>query len=294
MSINGFIPLNKPLGFSSQQAVSRVKKFTGSKRAGHTGTLDPLATGLLLVAIGKATRLCQYFLDGDKGYRAEIKFGAATDTGDREGRVIDTARDFYFSRQEIAAVLAKFQGSIEQRPPAASALKLNGQRAYTLFRQGLAPEMPVRQVQIKSLCILCPADISDANPIMTIDVLCSKGTYIRSLAMDIGAALGCPAHLAGLVRTRISQINLSQAATFADLEGDYKPWLLDMAVAVEKMPKLQVEGKERKFFLQGRELAAAGFAGEIAVFSGTRLLGIAWASQDIIKPVKVLVQEQEL
>ncbi len=294
MSINGFIPLNKPLGLSSQQAVSRVKKITGSKRAGHTGTLDPLATGLLLVAMGKATRLCQYFLDGDKGYRAEIQFGSATDTGDREGRVIDTAADFYFSREEIAAALAKFQGLIQQRPPAASALKINGQRAFTLFRQGLAPEMPMRQVEIKSLRNLCPADISEQNPILTLDVLCSKGTYIRSLARDIGAALGCPAHLAGLVRTRISQITLSQAATFADLEEDYQPWLQDMAVAVKKMPKLQVEGRERTFFLQGRELTATGFAGEIAVFSGPRLLGIAQASEHIIKPVKVLVQEQEL
>lgn len=294
MSINGFIPLNKPLGISSQQAVSRVKKITGSKRAGHTGTLDPLADGLLLVAVGRATRLCQYFLDGDKGYRAEIKFGSATDTGDREGRVIDTVGDFYFSRDEITAVLAKFQGWIEQRPPAASALKINGQRAFTLFRQGLAPEMPLRRVEIKSLRCLALADISEQNPLLTIEVLCSKGTYIRSLARDIGDALGCPAHLAGLTRTRISQINLSQAATFADLEEDYQPWLLDMAVAVEKMPRLQVEDQERKFFLQGRELTAAGFAGEVAVFSGSNLLGIALASENIIKPVKVLVQEQEL
>jgi tRNA pseudouridine55 synthase len=293
VSINGFIPLNKPPGISSQQAVSRVKRITGCKKAGHTGTLDPLATGLLLVAVGRATRLCQYFLEGDKGYRAEIQFGAATDTGDREGRVIGTAQNFSFSSEQIAAVLAQFQGLIDQVPPAASALKIDGQRAFNLFRQGQTPEMPVRQVYIKSIAMLQDTGVDDANPILRIDVLCSKGTYIRSLAGDIGVALGCPAHLAALTRTQISQISLSQAATFADLERNYSPWLLDMAIAVDKLPKLQVGGENRQFFLQGRQLAANGYEGEVAVFSGSSLLGIARADNNIIKPVKVLVQEQE-
>jgi len=291
VSINAFLPLNKPAGLSSQQAVSKVKKITGVKKAGHTGTLDPMATGLLLVALGKATRLCQYFLEGAKGYRAEIRFGAATDTGDSEGEVIETASNFYFSLSEIAAVLSRFQGWIQQRPPAASALKIGGKRAYTLFRQGVSPEMPLRKVQIISLENLFPGDISDANPILTVDVLCSKGTYIRSLARDIGEALGCPAHLASLLRTRMSHIDLSQAATFADLEEDFSPWLLDMAVAVENLPKLQVEGKERMFFLQGRSIAAHCPPGEVAVFSGGSLLGIGYASNNLIRPVKVLVQE---
>lgn len=293
MSIDGFIPLNKPAGISSQQAVSRVKRITGCKKAGHTGTLDPLATGLLLVAVGRATRLCQYFLDGDKGYRAEIQFGAATDTGDREGRVICTDQNFNFSNEQIAAVLAEFHGLIDQVPPAASALKINGQRAFNLFRLGQTPEMPVRQVYIKSIAMLQDTGIDDANPILSIEVLCSKGTYIRSLARDIGVALGCSAHLAALTRTHISQISLSQAATFADLEKNYSPWLLDMAIAVDKLPRLQVEGENRSFFLQGRQLTASGYEGEVAVFSGTRLLGIAMAYDNIIKPVKVLVQEQE-
>lgn len=291
MSIDGFIPLNKPAGISSQQAVSRVKRITSCKKAGHTGTLDPLATGLLLVAVGRATRLCQYFLDGDKGYRAEIQFGAATDTGDREGKVIGTAHNFSFSCEQIAAVLAEFHGLIEQVPPAASALKINGQRAFNLFRQGQTPVMPVRQVYIKSIAMLQTTGIDDANPILSIGVVCSKGTYIRSLARDIGIALGCPAHLAALMRTQISQISLSQAATFSDLEKNYSPWLLDMAVAVDKLPKLQVEGENRLYFLQGRQLAARGYEGEVAVFSGSSLLGIARADNNIIKPVKVLVQE---
>lgn len=291
MSINAFLPLNKPAGLSSQQAVSKVKKITGVKKAGHTGTLDPMATGLLLVALGKATRLCQYFLDGVKGYRAEIRFGIATDTDDREGKVIETASDFNLGLVDITAALSRFQGWIQQRPPAASALKIGGQRAYTLFRQGMSPEMPLRDVEIISLDNIFPGDISDASPILTIDVLCSKGTYIRSLARDIGEALGCPAHLASLVRTRISHINLCQAASFSELEEDFTPWLLDMAVAVEKLPKIQVEDRERKFFLQGRSISAQCSPGEVAVFAGDLLLGIGYARDNLIKPLKVLVQE---
>jgi tRNA pseudouridine55 synthase len=289
--VNGFIPLNKPAGISSQQAVSKVKRITGVKKAGHTGTLDPMATGLLLVALGKATRLCQYFLDGTKGYRGEIRFGAATDTGDSEGRVIATASNYYYSLQEITAVLTKFQGWIQQRPPAASALKIDGQRAYKLFRQGKSPEMPLRKVEINTLDNIYPQDISDANPILTIDVHCSKGTYIRSLARDIGEALGCPAHLASLIRTHMSHIDLSLAATFLDLEEDFSPWLLDMAVAVDNLPRLQVEGQDCKFFTEGRSITAQSDLGEVAVFSGDLLLGIGFATANIIRPIKVLVQE---
>jgi len=291
LNIDGFIALYKPPGITSQQAVSRVKKILDCKKAGHTGTLDPSAEGLLLVAAGKATRLTEYFLTGDKGYRAEIMFGSATDTGDREGAVTESLDDFQISPRQINDILADFRGIITQVPPAASALKINGERAYRLFRQGRNPQLPARQVEIKSIQAVSLQDIKPDSPILTIDVICSKGTYIRSLAMDIGKALHCPAHLARLIRTSISGISVAQAASFADLEKDFRPWLLDLAVAVEKLPKLRLESREAQLFLHGRSLPRVAPEGETAVFSGTKLLGIALAAGGNIKPVKVLSRE---
>lgn len=290
--ISGFVPLNKPVGISSQQAVSRVKKIICCKKAGHTGTLDPAAEGLLLIALGKATRLSEYFLASDKGYRATIFFGWATDTGDREGEVTDQVADFSIPGENVLATLEKFRGKISQRPPQASAIKIDGQRAYTLFRQGKQPVMPLREVCISSIRPLRPRhNITPTDPVLTIDVVCSKGTYIRSLAMDIGSALGVPAHLSQLVRTEVAQISLDQAATFADLEKDYRPYLLDMSIAVAQLPRLELKGEEISRFLHGRSIERNSPPGEIAIFDEAKLLGIARAEAGIIKPVKVIVQE---
>lgn len=290
MTRDGFLPVYKPLGLTSQQTVLQVKKVCGGKKAGHTGTLDPAAEGLLLVAIGKATRLSEYFLSGEKGYRAQIFFGSSTDTGDREGKVIAQVDEFVLQPKEIEKVLSQFQGSILQVPPGASAVKIKGKRAYTLFRQGLNPELPARQVTIYSICSPEPlAVITPAQPYLTLDILCSKGTYIRSLAADIGEALGCPAHLSALVRTSIGQITLTQAASLAELRNGYQPWLLDMAVAVSSLPKLELSAPAATMFIQGQTLHAVCPDGEVAVFSDQRLLGIAKALAGKIKPVKVLV-----
>lgn len=291
---SGFIPLNKPVGLSSQQAVTRVKSIVGGKKAGHTGTLDPMATGLLLVAVGTATRLSQYFLESDKGYLAELKFGVATDTGDGEGQVIATAEKFCYPPATIAETLQQFLGWISQRPPEASAIKVKGQRAYALFRQGKALALPPRPVLIKSLRHLNPSTINEANPFLELEVQCGKGTYIRSLARDLGTALSCPIHLSGLTRTSIGKITLEAAASFADLESNYRPWLLPPALAVENLPQVQVETQEGVLFIQGRALPAPGLTGEVAVFQGDKLLGLALAGDNRLKPTKVLVQEQEL
>lgn len=287
--ISGFIPLNKPAGISSQQAVSRVKRILGCKKAGHTGTLDPAATGLLLIALGKATRLSEYFLQSDKGYRAVVSFGLVTDTGDQEGEVLETAEDYFIPAKRILATLEQFRGRLLQRPPQASAIKINGQRAYKLFRQGLEPQIPMREIHIQSLEIVGQnIDISPANAKLTIDVVCSKGTYIRSLAVDIGKALDVPAHLFSLVRTRLDQISLSQAASFEDLEQDFRPFLMDMSIAVASLPRVDLGEGEAPLFMHGRTLNKDVPCGEIAVFAGGTLLGIARSEAGTIKPIKVL------
>lgn len=295
MAVNGFIPLNKPVGLSSQQAVSRLKSIVGVQKAGHTGTLDPLASGLLLVGVGKATRLCQYFLTSDKSYRAKVEFGIATSTGDKEGQVTAQTSDFSFSVAAVEEVLKTFTGRIAQKPPAASAIKLNGKRAFSLFRQGLAPEMPQRFVTIKTLRTLSPQPLAAAQPYLYLEVVCSKGTYIRSLAEDIGTALGCPAHLAELVRTQVGNVALGQAATFADLEQDYRPYLLDASIAVAGLPALSVEVMEATALIRGQVIANdAGLNGEIALFLGPRLVGIGRATTKLIKPDKIFMQVHEL
>jgi len=218
--------------------------------------------------------------------------GSQTDTGDREGNITAQVPEFAVEPEDITSILRDFSGLINQTPPQASAIKINGQRAYNLFRQGKGPEMPARQVTIKSIQALgLDGPLTQDNPVLTIDVVCSKGTYIRSLAVDIGAALGLPAHLSGLTRTSLSQISLEQAADFIDLEQDYNTWLLDLSIAVAKMPKLQVDREGLANFLHGRTLEADSPDGEIAVFSGSRLLGIGKATAGTIKPVKVLAQE---
>lgn len=290
--LSGFIPLNKPPGITSQQAVARIRRLPGVKKAGHTGTLDPAAQGLLLVAINRATRLSEYFLRSDKGYRAEIFFGVATDTGDREGNEVARQDDFFLSTDAVAAVLKRFQGTITQVPPAASAVKIAGKRAYQLFRQGKKPNLPPRQIHIKSIVPVHLSALTPAAPLLTVDIVCSSGTYIRSLAADIGNALGVPAHLAALTRTRIADITLGQAATFADLEEDIAPWLLEMETAVASLPQLRLSGDQATRFVHGGQLRAPGFQGEVAVFWGTKLLGIALAQGEIIKPIKVLTQEK--
>ena len=289
MTINGFIPIHKPVGLSSQQTVSKVKKILGSKKAGHTGTLDPAAEGLLLVAVGKATRLTEYFLNRDKGYRAEVHFGASTDTGDREGNIVEQKQNFSISRDRVLAALASFTGKIKQVPPAASALKIDGQPAYKLFRQGKAPEIPARDVTIYSLQPLGQVStITPDRPLLHLDIHCSKGTYIRSLAADIGASLDCPAHLSSLLRTSIGQIDLSQAASLDDLEQGYQTWLLDMAIAVDHMPVVELDLRQAAAFCHGRRVESQGIDGETAVFQGNKLLGIAQVHSGIIKPVKVI------
>lgn len=291
MTIDGFIPLKKPLDMTSQQAVSRVKRIVGSKKAGHTGTLDPAAEGLLLIALGRATRLSEYFLMGDKGYRAEITFGIATDSDDREGAVIDEQSEFCFTKDQIEAILPQFIGAVSQVPPAASAIKINGKRAYELYRQGESPQMAARQVKIHSISLVDPPlQINAANPVINIEVNCGKGTYIRSLARDIGVALGCPSHMSALVRTSMSDISIAQAATLDELESDYSKWLLDISIAVSKLPRVEISGDEAVLFYHGRSLEKSGPDGDIAVFCGDALLGIARPENGKIKPVKVLTQ----
>lgn len=215
----GIIAINKPLGISSQKAVSRIKywarKKTGNKkiRVGHAGTLDPLATGVLVVAIGRTyTKQIDTYVQAQKEYEAEITLGATSETYDGEGPI--TINEAYQSpgSEEIQRALDSFVGDIEQVPPSYSAIKIDGQEAYKRKRRGESVEMQSRTVHIQSISLLG----FDGDRKISIRVICGKGTYIRSLAHDIGEKLGCGGYMSGLVRTRVGQFNLSNAYDLED------------------------------------------------------------------------------
>lgn len=210
--MDGIININKPSGPTSFAVVAQLRRLVGEGRVGHGGTLDPLASGVLPLFLGRATRLVEYLQEHRKTYRAGIALGVATDTYDAQGRVVATADASGVTRSSIAEALSCFLGAITQTPPVFSAIKRGGRPMYELARQGLASEVDSRQVNIYRLEV-----IDFCHSLLTIDVECSKGTYIRSLANDLGEKLGIGAHLASLVRTAYGPFNINDAVSLEHL-----------------------------------------------------------------------------
>jgi tRNA pseudouridine55 synthase len=212
--INGIVLLDKDTGLSSNAALQKVKRLFFAKKAGHTGSLDPLASGILPICLGQATKVAQFLLDDDKRYFVRGKLGENTDTYDCEGVVIKTQPFKQLNQDEIMAVAMSFKGDILQVPPMYSALKKDGQPLYKLARQGIEIERPARPVTIHDINF-----ISYEQGVMTLDVSCSKGTYIRSLIQDIGDKLGCGAHVIELRRTGFAHLDISETIKFCELEA---------------------------------------------------------------------------
>ena len=239
---NGIIAINKPEGISSARAVARVKKALGVKKIGHTGTLDPFATGLLLCTINKATRISQFFLDGHKRYLARVCLGRETDTYDLTGQTVFTASDSVMealTKQDIEQVVQSFKGVQKQVPPMFSALKHKGQPLYKLARQGIKITKPPRQIEIFSI-----KSSQVKPPCCDLEIFCSSGTYIRSIAFDIGRELGCGAHLSQLCRTQSSEFQLENAIKLSELESldkdDAMQKIIPMSDCLKFMPKIAV------------------------------------------------------
>ncbi len=213
--IDGVLLLDKQFGYSSNQSLQRVRRMLDARKGGHTGTLDPFATGLLVCCFGKATKICGTMLDADKSYTATLSFGTETDSGDLTGTVVQQTQltPEAVTRDRIDAVLPQFRGAIQQIPPMHSALKRDGRPLYEYARQGIELEREPRSVVIHDLQVRSLDETS-----MVLDVDCSKGTYIRTLAQDIGRALGCYAHLTALRRTRVGPFNLDDSTTIDQLE----------------------------------------------------------------------------
>lgn len=261
--MHGFLNIDKPAGMTSHDVVARVRRLARQKRVGHAGTLDPAATGVLVLALGNATRLIEYVQDAtSKRYLATVQLGAATTTDDAEGEVVARAPVPALDGQAIEALLERFRGEILQVPPMYAALHHQGRRLHELARAGIVVDREARPVSIQRLSLL------DHTPdTLTLDVLCGKGTYIRSLARDIGAALGCGAHLAALRRTAVGQFGIASAAQLADLEAH--PDALTQALrppedAVSDWPAATVEGEAARRVRNGMPIELVGIAGDRA------------------------------
>lgn len=255
-NINGILLLDKPLGFSSNQALQRVKWLLQAAKAGHTGTLDPLATGLLPLCFGEATKFAHYLTDADKTYHATIKLGVTTTTGDAEGAVLNTLPVNVTSNQFDEAC-RKFVGVISQVPPMYSALKHEGKALYEYAREGVEIERKVRTVTIHAIEVL-----SFAGDVAEIKVTCTKGTYIRTLAEDIGANLGCGAHLIGLRRTATASYGIAEAITleaFEALSSDERlAMLAPPETAVDYLPSVILDADSAFYLMQGQAVWRSG------------------------------------
>jgi tRNA pseudouridine55 synthase len=215
---SGLVIVDKPAGWTSHDVVARIRRLAGTKRVGHAGTLDPMATGVLVVGVGKATRLLGHLMLTEKEYSATIRLGQATDTDDADGQVIASSPASGVSAETLSAAVAALTGEIEQVPPGISAIKVAGQRAYRLTRDGAAPQLAARPVTVRALNVLAVREVGALLDV-DVDVICSRGTYIRALARDLGTALGTGGHLTMLRRTRVGPYDLSAARTIDDLAG---------------------------------------------------------------------------
>jgi tRNA pseudouridine55 synthase len=254
--VHGVLLLDKPVGLTSNQELQRAKRLLRAEKAGHTGTLDPLAEGLLPICFGAATKFAQVCLDADKRYRATLALGERTASGDRETPVIER-RPVEADRLAIEAACRRFTGTIEQLPPMYSALKKDGKALYDYARAGVEVERRPRRVTVSRIEVVA----FDA-PRLVIDVACSKGTYVRALADDIGQALGCGAHLAGLCRTGAGRLDVRDAVTPAALEamseGERDALLKPTDCLLADWPAVRLEADEAGRFLSGLRRRVAG------------------------------------
>jgi tRNA pseudouridine55 synthase len=272
--------LDKPTGLSSNHALQAVKRLFRAEKAGHAGTLDPLATGLLPILLGDATRFSNYLLDAPKGYEASLKLGATTATGDAEGEILER-RPVNVDKATVAAALVPFRGIQTQVPPMYSALKRAGTPLYVLARRGETVERAPRTIEISGLDL-----ISLDNDALVIKVACSKGTYIRTLAEDIGAALGCGAHLSALRRTSTGSFRIAEAQTLDALaamsETERDRTLRPTDSLLTQLPAVALEGASQTRFCQGQTVGVPGLSAGLCRVYGSegRLLGLGEAGAE--------------
>jgi tRNA pseudouridine55 synthase len=289
VQIDGVLLLDKPLGLSSNDALMRVKRITRALKLGHGGTLDPLATGLLPIAFGEATKFLQGMLDANKTYLADVKFGQTTTTADREGDVLET-KPVTHDEFALLPCLKTFCGEQSQVPPMYSALKHEGTPLYKLAREGVEIDRPARQITIFSIDLLEHTENS-----ARIRVACSKGTYIRTLAEDIGIALGCGAHLAGLRREEVSGFHLNHALTLDQIQtqiddASFVTSLLPTDAMISSIPRFELDQVLAQRMMQGQRLRLSNTTstGKVRMYFGDVLLGLGNIDNGVLSPLRLI------
>jgi tRNA pseudouridine55 synthase len=271
VSTDGLIVVDKSGGMTSHDVVARIRRLARTRRVGHGGTLDPMATGVLVIGVGRATRLLTYVIGADKSYAATVRLGQATVTDDAEGDVIATTPAGMLTDEAVRGVLAGMTGEIDQVPSAVSAIKINGQRAYKRVRAGESVDLPARRVTVSRLDVLAirrdRPDVVDVD----VEVACSTGTYIRAIARDAGLALGVGGHLTALRRTAVGGFTLAEAATLDELESRAPDVVgLPLAAAADRFfPRRDATAEEAKVLSHGGPLDPVGHTGSYAVFDPT-------------------------
>jgi tRNA pseudouridine55 synthase len=286
---SGLVIVDKPAGMTSHDVVARIRRLAGTRRVGHAGTLDPMATGVLVVGVEKATRLLGHLTLAEKEYQATIRLGQATDTDDAEGSVTGGASAVGVSDQALNEAVVPLTGDIEQVPPGVSAIKVGGKRAYRLTREGAAPELAARPVTVRTFAI---ADVRRNGDLLDVDVAvtCSSGTYIRALARDLGRALGVGGHLTRLRRVRSGAYHIDAARTLDELAAGFEVTPLTDAAAAA-FPRLDVTEEQARTVAHGGRLPAAGLgSGPAAVFGPDGgLLALVREENGQARPLAVFV-----
>src|SRR5215207_9489056 len=288
--VHGWIVLDKPVGMTSTHAVAVVKRALNAKKAGHAGTLDPLASGILPIALGEATKTVPFVMDGRKSYVFTVAWGVETDTDDAEGRPVSATNTFP-ERAAVEALLPRFTGSVEQIPPRFSAIKIKGERAYDLARDGEAPELSARPVQIDRLEVV--AHDGDRS---ILEADCGKGTYVRALARDLGRALGCLGHVAALRRTRVGPFSEEDAVTVAELtaaaeRGEALGMLRPVDAALGELASVAVSRDMAGRLMRGQSVILRGrdapMAGKIFATCGGILVAVGDVEKGELVPHRV-------
>ena len=294
--INGWLVLDKPLDMTSTQAVGKVRWLFKAQKAGHAGTLDPLATGILPIALGEATKTVAFAVDGEKSYRFTVRWGVETTTDDTEGSAVETSRERP-SPAAIEALLPRFTGEIMQTPPAFSAIKIDGHRAYDLARDGEEVILEARPVVIDSLRIV---DMPDAETTV-FEATCGKGTYVRAIARDLGRALGCFGHVIALRRTRVGPFGEDQAITISQLESlaqaddggaELMRCLMPIEAALAGMVELQITSSDAGRLRLGQPVLIRGrdapiMKGEVYAISKGQLVAMGEIERGELHPTRV-------
>jgi len=292
--VHGWLVLDKDVGQTSTAAVAALKRLFGAKKVGHAGTLDPLASGVLPIAFGEATKTVSFVMDGQKAYRFTVRWGVATDTDDCDGRVLGESTERP-SPEAIRALLPRFTGRIEQTPPRYSALKIEGERAYNLARDGEDVSLAARPVEVHRLTLI---EILDAEHAV-FETECGKGTYVRALARDIGGALGSLGHVCALRRTRVGAFGEGEAVRFAELarrgeaaNGDLAAALLPVQSGLAAVPALQVSRADADRLALGQSVLLRGrdapfLAGVVSVSTQGSLVALAEIERGALKPRRI-------